>query len=86
MQELLTMIIFFFIIFLILSVIFKYLWPLFLILFIVTIFNSWRSQKRRETIFKDMFNEENNTNTNRTPPNFNPSDVIDVDYKERDLD
>jgi uncharacterized membrane protein len=84
MQEFITVILFFFVIFLILSFLFKYLWPLFLILLVVMIFNSWRAQKRREALFKDLFDD--NKTTNQAPPNFNKGDVIDADYKEHDLD
>ena len=48
------------------------------------IYNSWRAQKRREALFKDLFDD--NKTTNQAPPNFNKGDVIDADYKEHDLD
>ncbi len=72
-----------FILIMIFLTVLKYLWPVLLILVLLGFYNYWKMRRRQVNVMKDFFNQTPET---QTPPNIKPEDIIDADYKERDLD
>lgn len=84
MVELLTVMLFVLVIMFILSFIFKFLWPIFLILLVATLYNSWKAAKARRQFYENAERQERQFKQNNSESVH--KDVIDVEFKEKDID